>query len=91
VCAGIDARGRPRPSASFFKIRSHPELVELLYQVFDSLPARLNEATGRDPRPSNALMAEFTILDLTATFARGQHSQLVRSTSVKEPAEADAA
>jgi hypothetical protein len=58
--------------ASFFKIRSYPELLELLNQVFDSLPERLSEATGTDPRPGNAPAAEFTILDLTATFARGQ-------------------
>jgi hypothetical protein len=57
--------------ARFFKIRSYPELVELLNQVFDSLPVRLSEATGPDPRPSNAHTAEFTILDLTAAFARG--------------------
>jgi hypothetical protein len=58
--------------ASFFKIRSHPELLELLNQVFDSLPEQLSEATRPDPRPSNAPTAEFTILDLTATFARTQ-------------------
>jgi hypothetical protein len=56
----------------FLKIRSHPELVELLNQVFDSLPERLSEATGPDPRPSNTPTAEFTILDLTSTLARGQ-------------------
>jgi hypothetical protein len=55
---------------SFFKIRSHPELVELLNQVFDSLPEQLSEATRPDPRPSNSATGEFTVLDLTATFAR---------------------
>ena len=58
--------------ASFFKIQSHPELLELLNQVFDSLPEQLSEATRPDPRPNNAPTAEFTILDLTATFARTQ-------------------
>jgi len=58
--------------ASLFKIRSHPELVELLNQVFDSLPEQLSQATSPDPRPSNTPTAEFTILDLTTTFARGQ-------------------
>ena len=58
--------------ASLFKIRSYPELLELLNQVFDSLPERLSEATGLDPRPANVPTMEFTILDLTATFARTQ-------------------
>jgi len=58
--------------ASFFKIRSHPELVELVNQVFDSLPERFSEATSPDPRPSKAPTVGFTILDLTTTFARGQ-------------------
>jgi hypothetical protein len=58
--------------ASIFKLRSHPKLVELLNQVFDSLPQRLSEATRPDPRPSNAPTAELTILDLTTTSERGQ-------------------
>jgi hypothetical protein len=58
--------------ASFLKIRSHPELVELVNQVFDSLPERFSEATSPDPRPSKAPTVGFTILDLTTTFGRGQ-------------------
>jgi hypothetical protein len=58
--------------ASLFKIRSHPELVELLNQVFDSLPQRLSDATRPDPRPTKARAVGVTILDLTATCARDQ-------------------
>ena len=61
-----------RVRESFFKIRSYPELVELLNQVFDSLPGRLSAATSQAPRPGKASMFEFTTLRLTTTFARDQ-------------------
>ena len=58
--------------SSFLKIRSSPELLELLNQVFDSLPERLSAATSRDPRPTKASTGEFTTLGLTTTFAQSQ-------------------
>jgi hypothetical protein len=54
------------------QIRSSPELLELLNQVFDSLPERLSAATNRDPRPTKASTGKFTTLGLTTTFAQGQ-------------------
>ena len=41
-----------RVRASFFRFRSYPELLELLNQVFDSLPERFCAATSAAPRPS---------------------------------------
>jgi hypothetical protein len=38
----------PRAQASLFAIQPYPELVELLNQVFDSLPERLSAATNPD-------------------------------------------
>jgi hypothetical protein len=58
--------------ASFFKIESYPELVELLNQVFDSLPERLSAATSPNPRPGKTPTAEFTTLGLSTTFAQDQ-------------------
>jgi hypothetical protein len=40
-----------RVRASFFRFRSYPELLELLNQVFDSLPERFCAATSVPPRP----------------------------------------
>ena len=61
----------PKVQASFFKIGSYPELLELLNQVFDSLPERLSAATSPGPRPSKPPTFAFTTLRrLTTTFAR---------------------
>ena len=75
----------PKVHSSFLKIRSSPELLELLNQVFDSLPERLSAATTRDPRPTKASTGEFT------TLARPGHHicsgsavpEVVRSTRMK--------
>jgi len=40
-----------RVRASFFRFRSYPELLELLNQVFDSLPERFCAVTSVAPRP----------------------------------------
>jgi hypothetical protein len=42
-----------RVRASFFRFRSYPELLELLNQVFDSLPERFCAATSAAPRLVN--------------------------------------
>jgi hypothetical protein len=61
----------PRAQESLFTIRPYPELLELLNQVFDSLPERLCAATSRDPRPGKArTFAITTLRRLTTTFAR---------------------
>jgi hypothetical protein len=43
--------------ASFSKFRSSPQLLELLNQVFDSLPEQLCAATSAVPRPSKGFRA----------------------------------
>ena len=43
--------------ASFSRFRSSPQLLELLNQVFDSLPERLCPATSAVPRPSKGFRA----------------------------------
>jgi hypothetical protein len=43
--------------ASFSRFRSSPQLLELLNQVFDSLPERLCAATSAVPRPSKGFRA----------------------------------
>ena len=61
----------PDVQASFFKIRSDRELVELLNEVFDSLPEQLSAATAADPRPGKGLTFAFaTLRRLTTPFAR---------------------
>jgi hypothetical protein len=57
---------------SFFKIGSYPEVVELLNQVFDSLPERLSAATSPNTRPGKTPTVEFTTLGLSTTFAQDQ-------------------
>jgi hypothetical protein len=59
-----------RVRESFFKIRSYPELVELLNQVFDSLPERLSAAASQAPRPGKASTFEFATVRRLTTFAR---------------------
>ena len=49
----------PRAQTGLFTIRPYPELVELLNQVFDSLPERLCGATSPDLRPGKVSMFAF--------------------------------
>jgi hypothetical protein len=59
--------------ASLFKVRSYPELLEHLNQVFDSLPELLCSAKGSDLRPGKAPMfASATLRRLITIFVRGQ-------------------
>jgi hypothetical protein len=57
----------PKVQASFFKIRSYPELLEPLNQVFDSLPEVLSAATSRGLRPGK-ISAFATLRRPTTTF-----------------------
>jgi len=62
----------PTAQESLFTIRPHPDLLELLNQVFDSLPERLSLATGPDLRPGKAPVSASTTLGMTAAFVRDQ-------------------
>ena len=62
-----------RLRASLFKFRSHPELLELLNQVFASLPERLCAATSQSPPLDKASGRKITTLHpVTTTLARDQ-------------------
>jgi hypothetical protein len=77
----------PKLQASFFKIQSYAELVELLNQVFDSLPERLSAVASPAPRPGKATLAFTTLRRLTTTFGRNQqflNSQREGCDAVKE-------
>jgi hypothetical protein len=58
-----------RAQASLFTIQPYPELVELLNQLFDSLPERLSAATSPDSRLGKGTI-KFTTLDLPTAAAR---------------------
>jgi hypothetical protein len=57
---------------SFFRIQSYPELVELLNQVFDSLPERLSAVTSPATRSGKAPTVEFPTPRLTTIFGGDQ-------------------
>jgi hypothetical protein len=72
--------------AGFFRFRSDPVMLELLNQVFASLPERLSTVTSAAPRPGKAPTGEFTTLrPLTTTFAGDQRFSNPRSEFRQRP------